>query len=359
MMRHLSAASAVVLTLGCGSGDGSSAGHEGPVGGAEADGGEPRAGGDSGAEGVGEIRCEDAGVICYDFGPIDVPPGGEWQGFQALAVENEEPLAITGIEIDQVGATSHHFTVALWAEDQPPPSGGPYDLLSSDGLKFVGATLSNALVGSVYKYVKIDTGKYVGVPLPKNAYIVSNGHYLNTAVENQTGHTTVKIKTVPAGEVDFMSINALPGTNAIDVPPKTKKTVGSTWDPPVDVAVMLMTSHMHQHGTLFEVWKVVDGAESKIYSTTDYEAPPLKIFASKDEAGPLVLRKDRGDHLRFECTHENDDLDQDLVYGPSALTNEMCIMPIYYIEEPDAFLRLFEESRDASGFTWEYVPNGG
>lgn len=302
--------------------------------------------------------CGDPGVLCYEFGPIEVPPGEEWQGFSAFDVGNDADLAITGMEIDQVGTTSHHFTVALWTGAEPPMSGGPYELSTPEGLSFVGDVLGNTLVGSVFKYVKIDNGKYVGVSLPSHAYIVNNGHYVNATTETAVGRTRVLIRTAPKETVRFTTINALPGTTAIDVPPGETRTVGATYVPDRDIAVLLMTSHMHRHGTLFEAWSVIDGQKDLVYSTTNYEAPPLQIYATKDTP-PLVLRAVRGDHLEFACTHANDDLDFALTYGPSADSNEMCILPIYYIEEPDALLDLIATGGDGTGFSWEYVPYGG
>lgn len=305
------------------------------------------------------IKCGTEGVLCYQFGPIDVPPGGEWQGFQALDVGNTEDRAIVGMEIEQLGTLSHHFIVSLWNESAPPDLGGPYDLLSQQGLAFVNSALGATLVGSVFKYVRIETGKYVGVTLPAHSYLVNNGHYINSGTEVATGQTSVRIRTIPKSEVRFSTINALPGTTAIDVPPGATQTVTATWSPPTDVAVILLTSHMHRHGRLFEAWQTVSGVESEVYSTTSYDSPPLNFYTGTSGHPPIVLRPGQGDHLRFACTHQNNDLSVDLTYGPSALTNEMCVLPLYYLEEPDAFLALVATADGGDqGFTYEVVPNG-
>jgi hypothetical protein len=304
------------------------------------------------------VKCGDTGVLCFEFGPVDVPPGSEWQGFQAIDVKNAEDLAIVAMEIEQVGAASHHFTVSLWNGAEPPPLGGPYELTSPEGLGFVGSVTRGALVGSVFRYVRIKTGEHVGVTLPANSFLATSGHYLNSGAETLSGRTRVLIQTVPRGDVRFSTKNELPGTSAISVPPLETRTVGATWTPATDVAVMLLTSHMHRHGTLFEIWQTVNGTETKVYSTTDYEAPPLSIFTGTRGDPPIVLRAGLGDHLRFECTHENHDLSVPLVYGPSAFTNEMCIMPVYYVDEPDALLSLIADGDGGGGFSWEVVPNG-
>jgi hypothetical protein len=303
-------------------------------------------------------ECSEPGVLCYEFGPIDVPPGGEWQGFQAIDVGNTEDRAIIGMEIAQVGATSHHFIVALWNGSGAPPLGGPYDLTSQEGLGFVESTLGDTLVGSVFRYVRIDTGNYVGVSLPAGSFLVNNGHYINPGETKTTGLTRVMIRTAPKSEVRFTTINALPGNNAIDVPPGATKSVEGTWEPPTDAAVLLVTSHMHRHGKLFEAWKTVGGVETKFYSTSSYDSPPLDLYTGTRGDPPIVLRKANGDHLRFDCTYTNDDLAVDLTYGPSAFTNEMCILPVYYVSEPDALLALMASADGGAALSWQVVPNG-
>ncbi|HVU03851.1 MAG TPA: hypothetical protein VHE30_18960 [Polyangiaceae bacterium] len=305
-----------------------------------------------------EAGCAEPGMLCYDLGPLDVPPGSEWQGFAAIDVGNAEDLAITGMEIDQVGALSHHFIVSLWNETAPPPLGGPYELFTPEGLSFVNSAVGSTLVGSVFKYVHIDNGRYVGVTLPAHAYLVNNAHYLNLGTDPAAGHTRVRIHTVPKDQVRFATINALPGNSQISVPPGQTGTVEGTWAPPSDGAVLLLTSHMHRHGRLFEIWQSVSGVETKIYSTTSYDSPPLDIRTGSADAPLVVLRQATGDHLRFACTFENDDLTTDLVYGPSALTNEMCVMPVYYVTEPDALLALIAAGDGGQGFSWTVVPNG-
>ena len=310
-----------------------------------------------GEQPIESLDCNDPDVLCYEFGPIEVAPGSEWQGFQAMPVGFADERAIVRIEIEQTGSMSHHFIIAPWSAATPPPLEGPYDLFTNEGLQFVGDALGNIVAGSIYEYVNIDTGSYIGVAVPANGYLINNGHYLNTAAVTAVGHTAVRMKLVPVDQVQFLAIEAQPGVTDFSVPPGTQQTVGTTWEPPSDVAVLLMTSHMHQHGRLFEAWSVIDGVEQKIYSTTEYDAPPLEIWSSQTEP-PVVLRAGRGDHLRFACTLDNHDLDVPLVFGPSAYTNEMCILPLYYTDEPDALLALLADGSEESSFGWEYVPYG-
>lgn len=305
-----------------------------------------------------DASCDDPGVVCHEFGPVDVAPGDEWQGFETAAVGNTEDVAIVKMEVSQTGTTSHHYIVTLWSGTEPPPLGGPFDLFSSEGVSLIGDTLGAIVAGSVYKYLLIDTGAYVGMKVPANSFFIHNGHYLNTSPETQRGITNVKIQTAPARDVRFLAVEAQPGITEINVPPREERTIERTWTPPSDIAILFMTSHMHRHGSLFKAWAHVDGVDQEIYETTEYDGPPLKIFGTPETGPPVVLRPERGDHLRFQCTHVNFDLDVPLTFGPTAETHEMCILPVVYIDEPDAYLSLLESGEDAS-YGWYYEPNGG
>lgn len=308
-----------------------------------------------------EIECGTEGVLCYEFGEVDVPPGGEWQGFQAVDVGNTSEVAIVAMEIEQKGAVSHHFTVSLWNDAAPPQLGGPYDLFKPEGVAFVASALGATLIGSVFRYVRIDTGKYVGVTLPAGSFLVNNAHFVNTSDSPAVGRTSVRIRTVPREEVRFATKNALPGVMTIDVPPTETRTVTGSWIPPGDVAIVLLTSHMHRHGRLFEAWQTVSGVQTKVYSTTSYESPPLNFYSGTSGNPPIVLRPAAGDKMDFACTHENDDLNVSLTYGPYAMTSEMCVLPLYYLDEPDAFLDLLATASPDSGtgFSYEIIPNDG
>jgi hypothetical protein len=296
--------------------------------------------------------CDEPSVYCFTFGPVEVPAGGEWQGYLPVKIEADDDLAIVHMEVSNAGAISHHFIVGLWNDDErDPPAGGPFRLESPEGLRI--ALNNMSLIGSVYKYVRIDTGKHMGVALPANSWLALNAHFINVTDEPVLAETYLVVRTVPQADVRFLAVNHLAGTTNISVPPGQTTTSGGTFSRPYDLAVVLMTSHMHRHGRWFRVWLGRDGDEELIYETDDYDSPPLRIFTGGSDEPPLVLRAESGDYLRYECTFTNDTFDFTIGYGPSADTDEMCTMPVYVVDEPDALVATLEAEPD-SGFLWEY-----
>lgn len=297
--------------------------------------------------------CSQPLHYCFTFTSPEVPPGEEWQGYEAVPLQNAEVLGVVEVEIAQEGIPSHHFIVGRWLEEgNEPPYPGIFPLESLEGLLIV-ANMTT-LLGSVFRYVSFQTGEYVGIPITTSTWVILNGHYINTGTRAARGITKVRLRTRPARALPFLAVAKLPGTTEIFVPPGSVSTATSIYEPVTDQAVLLMTSHMHRHGIKFEVFHVSPTGETLVYENTEWDHPELKIFSGPPNPDPLVLRQGR-DFLRFRCTYKNDDLDRPLSYGPSANTDEMCIMPIYVIAEPD---RLFEElgGKDLEGISWKVVP---
>jgi hypothetical protein len=86
-----------------------------------------------------------------------------------------------------------------------------------------------------------------------------------------------------------------------------------------------MTSHMHWHGSKFEINELDDaGATTPVYASTDYAHPTVTQLwdAPRTIAG-------KGHELEWACTYDN--TTAETVYGgPSAEKDEMCIMAAFY-----------------------------
>jgi hypothetical protein len=292
-----------------------------------------------------EKGCDGKTRFCFTYGPFPIPPGGEWQGYQAIPLSNPTSLAVVEIEITQKSAISHHFIVGKWTLDLPPPSPGVFPLETVEGLLLAGYT--HTLLGSVFRYVRFHTGNNIGIRIPENTWIVLNGHYINPTEKETEGYTTVFIHAVKEEEVPFLAHLELPGTVDILVPPGEVRSTTVYWEPPTDSALLLLTSHMHRHGILFQVYheKLRSSLPpSLIYESREYEAPPLLVFSGPPTGPePIVLRKGE-DRLKFICTYHNYDLNKPITYGPSAYTDEMCIMPVYFVPDPDRFLTYFRNT---------------
>ena len=87
-----------------------------------------------------------------------------------------------------------------------------------------------------------------------------------------------------------------------------------------ELNVFKVTSHMHRHGELFEIFRISTG--ELLHTSVAYDNAPIDQFDP-----PLKLTVEDG--LHFECTHSNFDKDETIVYGGTS-EDEMAIMLGYY-----------------------------
>ena len=164
-----------------------------------------------------------------------------------------------------------------------------------------------------------------------------NSHYVNLlGTQTLIGETYINLWTLPPEEVKYEAKGLAASNREINVPPRTRRTVEGTWRvsdaikllklqgyPDVrELNVFQLTSHMHRHGELFEVFRLSTG--ELLHRSVSYDNAPLDTFNP-----PLKLAL--GDGLRFECTHSNYDTDKTIRYGLTS-EDEMAIMfGFYYV----------------------------
>ena len=164
-----------------------------------------------------------------------------------------------------------------------------------------------------------------------------NSHYVNLlGTEELIGETYVNLWTLPPEAVKYEAKGLAASNRDINVPPGTTRTVEGQWRVSdaikllrlqgyrdvTELNVFQVTSHMHRHGELFEVFRISTG--ELLHKSVAYDNAPLDQFNP-----PLKLTL--GDGLRFECTHSNFDTDKPIRYGVTS-EDEMAIMfGFYYI----------------------------
>ena len=172
----------------------------------------------------------------------------------------------------------------------------------------------------------------VGLRLPGDTVYDLNSHYINLlGDEALVGETYVNIYTIPEEEVQYEAVEIFVSNRSINVPPGTTRVAKLTWyvedelerrghDPGTEIYVFLLTSHMHRHGELFEIFqKSTDGL---LHRSIAYDDAPINLFDP-------VLRLDADDAISFQCTHNNYDTDTPLIFGLTS-EDEMCIIFGYY-----------------------------
>ena len=165
-----------------------------------------------------------------------------------------------------------------------------------------------------------------------------NSHYVNLlGTQTLIGETYVNLWTLPPKAVKYEAKGLVASNREINVPPGTTRTVEGQWlvsdaikllrlqgyqQDITELNLFQVTSHMHRHGELFEVFRISTG--ELLHRSVAYDNAPLDMLNP-----PLKLTV--GDGLRFECTHSNFDKDAPIRYGVTS-EDEMAIMfGFYYI----------------------------
>jgi hypothetical protein len=161
--------------------------------------------------------------------------------------------------------------------------------------------------------------------------VVMQMHYLNTTSDpldakvNFTLHTTDPKKVLhEAGSIVFSNFG-------LDIPPLSKVTQTRTC--PVssteDMNVLMLWSHMHKRAVRFVATTDDPGVKAPLYETTQWSEPQPLIFSNDP---PTMIHK--GSQITFSCDYDNPTT-KTFVYGPSAATNEMCILHGMYWPRAD------------------------
>ena len=286
--------------------------------------------------------------------PFKIEPGTEREVFYATQVKDENGNPVTGdIFINRVEifypAGSHHFIIYRVTEsgvakgllnngivpDAAVDSGDTFRELDTDDPDPVfGVFGADRLfvVGTQTDDTLFQFPEGVGLRMPGDTVYDLNSHYINLlGDEPLIGETYVNIYTIPEEEVQYEAVEIFVSNRSINVPPGATRVAKMTWyiedelnlrkhDPETEVSVFLLTSHMHRHGELFEIYH--DSTGDLLHQSVAYDDAPIDLFDP-------VLRLDPDDALRFQCTHNNYDTDEPLIFGLTS-EDEMCIIFGYY-----------------------------
>lgn len=291
--------------------------------------------------------------------PFKIEPGKELEVFYATQITDENgqtpqgDIFVNGYDI-YYPTGSHHFIlyrvtrlgvrhglleknvvpgIGVNPEDtfrvvnsEESETSGHHDLL--DRLPVIGSQRAE-------KSIRFPEG--IALRLSGDTIFDMNSHYVNLlGTETLIGETYVNLWTLPPEAVKYEAKKFAASNKDINVPPQTTRMVEGEWR--VSDALKLLrrqgyrditglnvfqvTSHMHRHGELFEVYHI--STDALLHKSVAYDNAPVDQFNP-----PLKLSV--GDGLRFECTHSNFDKDEPIQYGVTS-EDEMAIMfGFYYI----------------------------
>ena len=282
-----------------------------------------------------------------------IEPGTEREIYYATQITDENGNPVEGnIFINRVEifypAGSHHFIIYRFTEEglandipgrgiTPGIAVDPTDVfreLDPEDPQVLGNFGVDRLfvVGTQTDDTLFQFPEGVGLRMPGDTVYDLNSHYINLlGDETLVGETYVNIYTIPEEEVQYEAVEIFVSNRSINVPPGITRVAKMTWyvedelerrghDPETELSVFLLTSHMHRHGELFEISQGSTG--DLLHQSIAYDNAPITLFEP-------ILRLGPDDTLKFQCTHNNYDTSEPLIFGLTS-EDEMCIIFGYY-----------------------------
>ncbi len=251
--------------------------------------------------------------------PFQVQPNFERELSVYRSLGNASPIYVTRMET-RMRTNSHHMVLYGFRDDMPaaivPPKDVIRDIRNPDG----SLDFSNVLPMAYHVFFggsMSPTGGYAFPPgialrLPANAALDINVHYVNASAAPIMGEAYANLHTVDASQVQQVASTINLSNTGLQLPPRQRTTQTRTFRFSTLTRVLMLTSHMHKHGELFQI-RVAGGARDGelVFENTDWEHPRIVTFDS-----PIILQP--GEGLTSIITYNNT-TDRTLTFG---LTSE-------------------------------------
>jgi len=227
---------------------------------------------------------------------------------------------------------SHHFV--LYSIDQSMAPGWPCtpqpnvvrDIRNADGsmnlLNMIPMACHVFIAGAMSPTMDYTFPAGVALQLPASMSIDMDVHYVNRTSAEIPGEAYANLFTVPASQVTKVAHSLNMSNTSISLPAGKETTIEKTFLVSQTTTVFMLTSHMHQLGTRFQI-KIVGGARDGelVYENLDWEHPSQISFPT-----PIVLEKGQG--LKSVITWNNT-TSRTVTFGLQS-TDEMGIIFGYY-----------------------------
>jgi hypothetical protein len=150
-------------------------------------------------------------------------------------------------------------------------------------------------------------------------------HYLNATPNDINAMVQIVLYRAQPGTItQHAGIFFLNNVSPLDphsgggIPPGVTKTITAQYTTTIPINITYAVGHMHQH--TMSLTALQNG--NMLYTTNSWDNAPLDSYSP-----PVALPA--GTTIQWSCTIQND-TQQTLIFGESALTNEMCIFDGQY-----------------------------
>lgn len=268
---------------------------------------------------------------------------GGSESFQCLLAAFPETGYVTSASHDYTPG-SHHFLVYTTDLTSIPPGEDRFRDCGADG----GAVM-NHVRGIFYAaqtpHSVLTYPPGVGLPVTKNQVLLFQVHYLNPGAMDLTANVDVHFSVDPDASHITKKAGFLLWTDPfVDVPPASPATAQMRCPIPKDITIMGMAPHYHARGVSLRAY--LDRAPN------DLATRPFFSWTRGEGAlaEPVAVR--RGSRIRFQCEYDNTSGSQEFFEGPSADSNEMCLLAASYypaFDDSDVAFCSFGKGADMYG----------
>ena len=262
--------------------------------------------------------------------PFVVAPGADREGCEYTVAPNREPMDVQSVELKATPGT-HHFVVWEYLGADRNPADFWTGIKYSPACVGLGPSgFPNAdLFGMLPSRVQLRFPPGIAVRLEPHAVLYPNLHYHNYFDAPVLGQAVFNVIPAPSGTVQHHAQLLTVGSVQIDIPPNGTATLTGEWHAPVDLNLVMLSTHQHRRGTMMTVHHVDASGNDlgELVASTNWEHPSVQWFAP-------ATRLPAGDGLRFTCDWSNPD-DVRVHFGPTT-EDEMCFVAGYFYLDDDA-----------------------
>jgi hypothetical protein len=263
--------------------------------------------------------------------PYTVGPGEDREWCQYWRADVAKPIDVSGFKV-RMPEGAHHFVIWSYGgqeQDDTKFPQGPVESVGCIGLMPDELT-PRVLIPLQSPNARFRMPKGIALRVTPGQQLWLNPHLKNPGTEPITPDVRFNLYAAKPGTVKHYAEGMIIG-NMLDIaiPARGEQTLTAEWTAPVDLNLVLLTTHQHRLGTYANIELVsADGASTEvIYENFRWEHP--RNFWPKG-----TLRLEKGRKMRITCQWKNPG-ERPVAFGPNT-TDEMCfILGFYYRDEGD------------------------
>jgi hypothetical protein len=252
-------------------------------------------------------------------GTYTIGPGQDVEVCEYRRLPNTKPIDVARFKL-RMPPGAHHF--ALWkyggaiTDDTKFPQ-GPVESVGCVGMA-PDELLPQLLIPTTSPNAAYRFPKGIALQIAPHQQVFLNPHMRNASTDAVVPDVRFNFYAAKKGTVKHYAEGLTFGNSgAIKIPADGEQTLTSEWVVPIDLTLILLTTHQHRLGTYAKVELVEEDGVTRtlLVETFDWEHPR----AVWPQGG---LRLEQGRKLRLTCTWHNTET-HEVKFGPET-TDEMC-----------------------------------